>query len=131
MDKLTTVYIHVLPNMLTYCTRWPQNGQAPLALDDFLWAIMVYMLWQLMYFIKTEIHDKATLDADPEIQTSLRFLSMDHHNAMHQIVKEFMVKIGVMAKGEVFDHSMLKTKVIRSEERRVGKEGVSPCRYRW
>src|SRR3546814_9456365 len=39
-------------------------------------------------------------------------MSMDHHNAMHQSLKEFMVKIGVMAKGDVFDHSMLKTKVI-------------------
>src|SRR3546814_6787399 len=69
MDKLTTVYIHVLPNMLTYCTRWPQNDQAPLALDDFLLAIMVYMLWQLMYFIQTEIRSE---EHTSELQSLLR-----------------------------------------------------------
>lgn len=112
MDKLTTVYIHVLPNMLTYCTRWPQNGQEPLIFGDFLWALLGYLVWQLLYFIKTEINDKAKLDADPEIQTSLRFLTMDRHNPMHQMVRQLMVQIGVMKKGESFDHSTLKTKVI-------------------
>lgn len=112
MDKLTTVYIHVLPNMLTYCTRWPDKGQPGLMLDDFLWAIMGYIFWQLCYFIKTEINDRAKLDADPEIQTSLRFLTMDRRNPMHQLVKSLMIQLGVMKKGESFDHATLKTKVI-------------------
>src|SRR3546814_21075332 len=80
-----------------------------------------------------------------------RKISQDGHDALADIGVQLIVRgkyDDVMAPGQVFDlekrHPHLNAKglclvtardngtvVIRSEERRVGKEGVSTCRSRW
>lgn len=93
------------------------GGAPPVACDafgvaDWLLAIALYLLWQGAYFARTEIVDKEKLDADPEIQTSLRWMSAETKGGMAGAVLNLCRRIGVMAPGEVFDSSTVKTKVV-------------------
>jgi len=86
-EKITSVYIHILPSMLFYCLRWKVSNRAEaseqyrLQVLDFFRAALVYLFWQAAYFLKTEIVDKKKLDKNPELLTSLRWLSSDSKNA--------------------------------------------------
>lgn len=55
---------------------------------------------------RTITHKKTTakLDADPELQTSLRWLAKDTKNPLHKLVLKLTRATGVLAKDEVFDH---------------------------
>src|SRR3546814_15364548 len=48
-------------------------------------------------------------------------------NASNHVAKEYVANIDI----ENFFGSITRDQVFRSEERRVGKECVSKCRYRW
>lgn len=52
------------------------------------------------------------LDADPDIQTSLRWLTTTPKNPLHRVVLWLMRSVGVMRKDEIFDPSKTKTKMI-------------------
>ncbi len=80
--------------------------------NDLLPAAVVYLVWQLMYYIKIEILDRARLDADPSLQTSLRWLAKDQKNALHRLVLKVTRAAGVLAPEESFDHRSHKTKAI-------------------
>jgi len=126
VDKVTSVTIHLFPAALMYCRRWhptsalfsseppsdpqdtpPMNFGLTLGL-----SLLLYSLWQLSYFFKTEFLDKRILDSDPDLQTSLRWLSRDRKNGMHQLVLRITRKLGVLRPHEVFDSRQTKTKVI-------------------
>lgn len=121
LEKITSLYIHVYPGLLLYALRWyPSSPSAAATLDacgsmdvkDLLPAAVVYLAWQIMYYVKIEILDKARLEADPELQTSLRWLAKDHKNALHRLVLRLTRATGVLAPDERFDHRTLKTKSI-------------------
>jgi hypothetical protein len=69
-------------------------------------------LWQLAYFLKTEVMDASLLDADSTIQTSLRWLALDTQRPIHILVLAVLRRLKVMQQDEVFNPSHLKTKVI-------------------
>ena len=52
------------------------------------------------------------LDADPDIQTSLRWLTTSPKNPMHKIVLFLMRKCRLFKKDETFDPRTIKTKTI-------------------
>lgn len=52
------------------------------------------------------------LDADPDIQTSLRWLTTTPSNLLHRAVLLLTRKTKIMRKDEVFDPSTIKTKII-------------------
>ena len=54
----------------------------------------------------------AKLDADPELQTSLRWLAKDTKNPLHRLVLKLTHATGVLAPGERFNHTEGKTKAI-------------------
>lgn len=60
-DKQTSVYIHFLPALLYYCWRWhsPTLDAAvrasELSLGDYAAATGVYMVWQVLYYVWTEV----------------------------------------------------------------------------
>ncbi|EWM23149.1 Protein of unknown function DUF2838 [Nannochloropsis gaditana] len=121
LEKITSLYIHVYPGLLLYALRWyPSSPSAAATLDacgsmdvkDLLPAAVVYLAWQIMYYVKIEILDRARLEADPELQTSLRWLAKDHKNALHRLVLRLTRATGVLAPDERFDHRTLKTKSI-------------------
>ena len=115
IEKVTSVYIHILPTMLLYCERWHHNTHMRseyLTGYDYINATACYLLWQILYFVKTEVIDMIKLDEDPSYITSLRWLSQDSKNFVAKITKKLMRKIGVFRPDEDFDHTTYKTKLI-------------------
>jgi hypothetical protein len=114
-DKISSVYIHLLPGGLFYTLRWfmPMGADCgPIVLSDFLWAIGGYLLWQQLYFLKTEVVDKAILDSNPGLLTSLRYLSTDAKNPTSIAVQKLCRTVGIFSVDEKFDHTTFKTKAI-------------------
>lgn len=118
-DKVTSVLVHILPAMLCYTMRWHGNYlrssrdfKPHLEWQDFICAACMYLIWQGLYFFKTEIKDKSKLDKDLEIQTSLRMLSTDKKNAFARAVLRLYQRIGVMKPEEDFEPTEFKTKFI-------------------
>src|SRR3546814_16356770 len=83
------------------------------------------------------VFDTATIVADsdrylPTVQSALRIVALSHPEAAERVVALPLRTVETMhavLKGETRDENASGT--TRSEERRVGKEGVSTCRSRW
>mmetsp|Transcript_71017 Transcript_71017/g.199373 ORF Transcript_71017/g.199373 Transcript_71017/m.199373 type:complete len:569 (+) Transcript_71017:849-2555(+) len=126
VDKVITVYIHILPSWLWFVVRWltvdlPEGRLGRLAgleqcggfgWGDYINCCLMYILWQILYFLKTEVWDAPILNADPTIQTSLRWLTVDSSKGIHQLVLYLMRKGKFMKPDERFDHKTFKTKLI-------------------
>jgi hypothetical protein len=141
LDKLVSIYIHMLPSMVSYVGRFHGHNSCPLSLFSFLsftqpsvvnectvstplvhtspitvsdlfLATLGYLLWQVAYFIKTEIVDKSKLDNRPEKITSLRWLSKDLKNPLVYQIVLFARRLGVYARNEEPDPSTVKTKLV-------------------
>ena len=139
-DKVTSVYIHILPSMLTYvglthghcslidfmlfrtqnsstCTLFSQpmmkgdEALATLTLADFGRAVGFYVFWQVCYYIKTEVIDKEYLDQHPEKSTSLRWIATDTKNALARAILMLLRKVNVYGANEDFDSHSAKTKI--------------------
>ncbi|KAI9345285.1 hypothetical protein BDR26DRAFT_156668 [Obelidium mucronatum] len=92
LPHITTIYIHLLPAFVTYVIRWiPIDGQDVSSLcsgnacvmhvsDLFGWPIALYLVWQILYLVKTEVLDRKKLQADKDIGTSLRHLIAFYQN---------------------------------------------------
>jgi hypothetical protein len=142
-DRMFSVYIHILPSMLSYvglanghCSllnllpskqcidsmsetchtfrcRPPANATvASLTLQDFALAVLFYTLWQITYFVKTEVFDKDYLNAHPEKTTSLRWLASDTKNPFARYVLKQLRRVGIFAAGEDYDSKTVKTKIV-------------------
>jgi len=125
-DKMTSVYIHMLPAILNYTLKYFDRDSLRTGLDvcdsinyntalttyDIIYAAIGYMLWQSLYFVKTEIVDKKTLDNRPELLTSLRWISMDQKNAMTCFVLSVCKRLFIIKQQEAFNPKTVKTKLI-------------------
>lgn len=71
MVQMTSCFIHLFPSWLAITMRWypldPMRGgtvgaepecQAGIDMDDVVFSTGLYLLWQLLYYLKTEIVDK-------------------------------------------------------------------------
>lgn len=121
LDKVTSIAIHILPALLTYLERWNENGKMCTLPNNeckigiqgaLLEPLVFYMFWQFLYILKTEVMDRQVMLANPQIQTSLRWLTRDAKNPMHIIAKKVCRSIGVLAPTEEFDPESLKTKCV-------------------
>jgi hypothetical protein len=115
IDKVTSVYIHLFPILLSFCTRWFNPNQTDISMDRITiltYSILLYVVWQICYFLKTEYFDKAKLDKDCTIQTSLRWLSNDTKNGMHRMVLKLLRRMNMMRPDESFNPKETKTKII-------------------
>ncbi|EOD38364.1 hypothetical protein EMIHUDRAFT_55825, partial [Emiliania huxleyi CCMP1516] len=85
LDKITSVFIHALPALLLFCTRWyPPAG---LELPDSISAwttmrlgVLSYGAWQLFYVLVTEALFARALHDDPALMTSIRWLTSPGSN---------------------------------------------------
>jgi len=139
-DKMSSVYIHLLPSCLTYSLRWygtqkfnslfsslsnthSSNSTCNLVINeelsssqlnayDYVFAGLVYVAWQLCYFLKTEVLDREKLDKRPDISTSLRWLSKDKKNFLGKVILNTCRRVGLLSKDEIFDSNSFKTKFI-------------------
>lgn len=118
LDKVTSVYIHLFPALLSWCERWHGCSEAQENLSAFLsgaWLLypsVYYALWQLLYLLKTEVIDKTKLDQDPSIKTSFRWLVIDTRSGLHIAVKAACRRLGLLLGQEGFEVTSLKTKLI-------------------
>ena len=83
-----------------------------LSVQDFVLASLVYLFWQTCYFVKTEVIDKAKLDASPEKLTSLRWLSKDTKNPLARAILKTLKSLGIFQRDEDYDASTTKTKLV-------------------
>lgn len=119
-DKIISVYIHILPCMLYYTLRWHGKDQnscqmatcSPLRSTDYLWALLLYCIWQTAYLIKTEVLDCDKFNANPQLTTSLRYISKDTKNAVAVGILKGLRVVGVFRKDEGYDSATIKTKLV-------------------
>ena len=126
VDKVTSVYVHLFPPLLTWCERWHGTGalaagaggggeEAPAGMGVAGWLVhptLFYLIWQAAYLLKTEILDVDKLRRDPGIVTSLRWLAVDTKAGAHRAVLAWCRKVRLMGPTEPFDQNGLKTKAI-------------------
>lgn len=127
-DKIVSVYIHILPCMLYYTLRWYNNSAlingsiqvcdpsttllCNLTIKDYLLAILFYLFWQIIYIYKTEVLDLEKFNKNPDLLTSLRWMSKDTKNPLARKVLSFLQKIGIFHKTEDYDSTSMKTKLV-------------------
>ena len=145
-DKITSVYIHILPGMMCHIRRfyglykcnWEliqleryfsitipivNSGTCSLIKptismrsslygNEYLYAIIGYLVWQTLYFYKTEILDKSKLDQQPAKLTSLRYMAKDLKNPFVSKVLKILRKLKIYDINEYPDSSNIKTKLI-------------------
>ena len=133
-DKVQSVFIHTMPALLTWCTRWygqrnilwdvgekmrvPLDtyarpmGLVEMATEVYLWPVIGYIAWQVGYLVKTEMWDVKRLDEDPELLTSLRWLAKDYKTPLTRWALRTSRRIGLFGRDELFDVASLKTKFV-------------------
>jgi len=137
IDKVTSLAIHSFPVGVSYLWRWTPMSQPADAISELLglgWSpvkfpvppsadtvglwelyalpLLVYSIWQILYYWKTEVLDLSRLNADPELQTSLRWLVRDTRNAMNVMVRRVLTATGFLRRDEALNAAHLKTKII-------------------
>lgn len=102
-DKMTSMFIHLLPSLVTFCRRWADhlaNKTFPMhdkieesittIIKDFWWTpFCYYVLWQIMYLVKTEVVSKKKLEYNTEMMTSLRWLTKKKDSASYKLFSAF------------------------------------------
>lgn len=126
-DKVQSVFIHLWPAVLTWCGRWFGHGDdekrldvAELTLDAYkhytkefwIYPMTLYIVWQVAYLIKTEIMDAKKFRDDPELVTSLRWLSMDTKNRKNAWTLKQFRRIGFFGPDEHYSPDSIKTKFV-------------------
>jgi hypothetical protein len=102
-DKMTSMFIHILPPLVTFCHRWADHlsrgtfppyesmdGSISDIIGDF-WFVpfCYYALWQVAYLAKTEVISKKKLDYNTEMMTSLRFLTRKKNSTSYKLMSAF------------------------------------------
>ena len=79
IDKLTSIYIHVLPPLTVHLYRWGLIESSviepadQLSLTDLvLWPSVLYLAWQAAFLLTTEVILAEQLSRDPSLVTSVR-----------------------------------------------------------
>jgi len=89
-DKMFSFIIHYHPALVTYTLRWYHPvGRAithPLSIYTLAAALVLYTYWQLVYLVKTEVIDKAKLDQDHQLMTSLRWLAYKKPHPLYRAI---------------------------------------------
>ena len=114
LDKMTSSFIHLFPALVTYCIRWfPHPGRWALNLchhqdkdtavalgcsgeitfaQYFIVPMILYLIWQICYVMKTEYVDKKKFEKDTNIQTSFRWLSKSQGHIIYRICSKYPPK---------------------------------------
>jgi len=119
LDKLTSFFLHAFPPLTMHLFRWGLIPSDSIKPDDqitfqelFFLPFSLYIIWQVLYLFITEYLMADILKNDPDIITSLRYLSKDKKNGMNMFVTGLAKKAGIVGPGEKFDSETIKTKVI-------------------
>ena len=103
MDKMTSMFIHILPPFVTFSQRWGDHlsrkefpfyeemeGTIISNMKEF-WLIPFgyYLLWQTIYLIKTEVISKKKLEYNTEMMTSLRWMTRKKSSSSYKLLSIF------------------------------------------
>lgn len=115
LDKMTSFYIHIMPPLTCYMQRWAilPGGPSPDSMtfgfgDMLITPLILYGTWQAAYLYVQH----TVIDKDPELVTSLRYLTQCPRNPMHIITMDVCTRLGVLNPGEVYHPDQMKTKTI-------------------
>lgn len=109
LDRLTSLAVHFLPPLVTFCLRWYGDGRVGGAeagggwhygaagdgewRDHAMYAIGlplgIYAAWQAAYLVKTEVISRNKLERDPELMTSLRWLTRHPGSLFYRAINAF------------------------------------------
>eukprot|EP00667_Euglena_gracilis_P009576 EG_transcript_9728 len=119
LDKVTSVFIHLFPALLTYVKRWEADlmcdASTPCHMDwasATLFPLAYYSVWQVLYILKTEVSCRALLRQDRSIATSVRWLAADRSHPLNVLTTRVCRRCGVLRPEEELDAETWKTKVI-------------------
>jgi hypothetical protein len=126
LDKVTSLFIHFMPPLVCYNARWsagtpmcPPDAEGNRVdhcsldfFDGYILPLQFYAMWQLLYWFKTELVDRALLVSDKNIQTSLRWFVRDPRNPLVRAVHKKCIAWGLMPAGEPMDPDKLVTKLV-------------------
>jgi len=120
IEKLTSVFIHFYPPIVTYCLRWWESDQFVVTANPsgtvslnvtFWWPLLLYMYWQAIYIVKTEILDRHKFESDRELMTSLRWFSVKKPHPIYRLavsrgwrIKPIVLLIGMRILVRLFAH---------------------------
>jgi hypothetical protein len=119
IDKITSLYIHIAPPLVTFCARWypatkslfadPYMAPAMTWKETYIAPVIFYMFWQICYILKTEVIDRKKLSADSDIMTSSRWLSRAKPHGIYLWLKKkgINLPIFVMLAGVQFFYTHL------------------------
>jgi hypothetical protein len=115
LDKMTSFYIHIMPPLTYYLLRWniipdsvPESGLSLSFTSALLVPLTFYLIWQVMHLYIQQ----TVIDNDPELVTSVRYLTSNKRSVIYGIIKGYCTRLGIRTKGEVHNPDSLKTKVI-------------------
>ncbi|GAB0496304.1 hypothetical protein MMPV_007616 [Pyropia vietnamensis] len=109
LDRLTSLAVHFLPPLVTFCLRWYGDGRVGGAdagegwhygaagdgewRDHAMYAVGlplgIYAAWQAAYLVKTEVISRNKLERDPELMTSLRWLTRHPGSLFYRAINAF------------------------------------------
>jgi len=121
LDKLTSFFLHAFPPILCHLYRWrliPTEGiqldaeASKSTMELYVTAFGIYLVWQIFFIFCTEVLLKSELDADPDLITSVRYLSRDYKNPMNRLVNFTCRKLGLIGKEEYMDPEDLRAKAV-------------------
>jgi len=95
LDKITSLFIHMFPPLLTYTTRWHTDlftnvsaNDEKIHLFEIGYMLIFYVLWQVLYVVKTEYLDGVKFANDATLMSSARWLSdVQPHPLYKKVIK--------------------------------------------
>jgi hypothetical protein len=105
LDKMTSVFIHIFPPLVTYNARWHSDliisrrigicsheaDCIALGRRAFTVAVplVIFLIWQTLYLAKILVISRRKLDRNPELITSLRWLTRHSGSAVSRMLNIF------------------------------------------
>eukprot|EP00571_Detonula_confervacea_P011085 CAMPEP_0172307706 /NCGR_PEP_ID=MMETSP1058-20130122/8500_1 /TAXON_ID=83371 /ORGANISM="Detonula confervacea, Strain CCMP 353" /LENGTH=428 /DNA_ID=CAMNT_0013019943 /DNA_START=20 /DNA_END=1306 /DNA_ORIENTATION=- len=103
MDKMTSMFIHILPPLVMFSRRWgdhlankdfpfyeDMDGTISSNIKDFMWVPLCYYgVWQIGYLVKTEVISKNKLEYNTGIMTSLRWMTRKRSSTSYKLLSIF------------------------------------------
>jgi len=124
LDKVTSVFVHALPGLLTFMLRWvpatrPEGLQVPERLElgpTLGLALAGYAAWQLGIVLLLDVLFGARIANTPHAMTSVRWLTTADAKGGYSGLVGSVFKacraLGVLQPGELFDSETWKTKCV-------------------
>lgn len=118
-DKLTSFFLHSFPPLTLHLYRWgciPSKifeNEDSLKMSEWLfYPLILYIVWQVGYIFVTGVLLSKKLKDDPDLITSVRYLTRDKKNPLKLLIVKILMQLNMMKKDDVLDPDDIKSKLI-------------------